>query len=287
MEKKIIIFGGSGFIGGRLATFFRKKERYIVKTPSRAECDLLNTESISIAIKNADKNTFLIVCAAIGRLQDDSFDSMNKNCAMVYNLTSQKFKRGALGGVIFMSSVDVYGRPPNNLPVDEGSYPKADSFYGMSKYASEMILKKGMEDICPVTILRLPGVYGYDDRHNSVVGRFVKQAYKSKAIRIFGDGNQKRDYIDVVDICRMVKKLINHPVNDIFNFVTGESHSLNDIAKIIRTHSPKRIEVIYEQKNITGYFDLCFSNVKLMRYLKHFAFRSLDEGITEYIGNMP
>lgn len=284
-QKKIIILGGSGFIGGQLFSFFRNKNENIVQAPSSRECNLLDPESISRTIKTADRNTFLIICAAIGRLQEDSFDTMNKNCAMAHNLVSQKFQNG-LGGIIFMSSVDIYGRPPDKLPIDEKSYPKTDSYYSMSKYISEMLLKKGMKGICPVTILRLPGVYGYHDGYRSIVGRFIKQALEDRLIKVFGDGNQKRDYIAVEDLCQAVEILIKHPVQEIFNLVTGKSYTLNDIVEMICAHLPETVNVLHEDNNKTDCFNLLFSNAKLMQYQEGFSFRALDQGIIEYINRL-
>jgi len=224
------------------------------------------------------------VCAAIGRTTEDTFSSMNMNCNMMKNIISHHYKNG-IKGIIFLSSVDIYGRPPKRLPITENSYPVADTYYGMSKYVSEKILLKEMSTLCPVTILRLPGVYGYQDRFHSIIGRFINQSLEKNEIVIFGDGLQQRDYIEVTDVCNTIKNFIEKPETTVVNLVTGKSYSLNEVAKIV-CNTVSRFNMVtikHLDQCSEDNFDLIFDNEKLFNFTNPCDFILPNDGIVGYV----
>jgi UDP-glucose 4-epimerase len=111
---------------------------------------------------------------------------------------------GRMPKVVFASSGGaVYGEP-DSLPVPEDHPCRPVSPYGASKAACETYLGTyrsvyGLD----YSILRLANVYGpRQDSHGEagVVAIFASAMLKGDPIRVFGDGNDERDYVYVGDV---------------------------------------------------------------------------------------
>lgn len=106
--------------------------------------------------------------------------------------------------VVYASSRMVLGRAADRSG-SSGQQPKPLSLYGVHKYASELQLSVYHETYgVPTLALRITNPYGPRQQmhHNkySLVGWFIRQAMQGETIKIFGDGQQTRDYIFVDDI---------------------------------------------------------------------------------------
>ena len=83
-------------------------------------------------------------------------------------------------------------------------------------------------------ILRLFNIYGkgQNPEYAGVITAFNIAAQKQQPLIIYGDGEQTRDFINVNDVCEYIIKLTNSSIkNDIFNIGTGNSISINSLAK--------------------------------------------------------
>ena len=83
-------------------------------------------------------------------------------------------------------------------------------------------------------ILRFFNIYGVgqNPQYAGVITAFNIAAQKKEPLIIYGDGEQTRDFIGVQDICHHISKLIHKNINnEIFNLGTGQSISINSLAK--------------------------------------------------------
>ena len=83
-------------------------------------------------------------------------------------------------------------------------------------------------------ILRFFNVYGagQNPQYAGVITAFNIAAQKKEPLIIYGDGEQTRDFISVNDVCNYVSRLsILMVKNEIFNIGTGNSISINSLAK--------------------------------------------------------
>lgn len=80
------------------------------------------------------------------------------------------------------------------------------SSYTASKRAGEALCKSYHESYgIDVSVLRPSNVYGpYSDHKQSVIARFIRQMIEKKALTIYGDGNQVRDFIYVGDVVKAI-----------------------------------------------------------------------------------
>ncbi len=279
-----MIFGASGFIGGRLAKFL-SGQGIFVKGYSSETCNLLDKKSVLCALENVDKQTSIILSSAIPRAKEDTFNSMLKNMEMIQNICLYDYPSG-IRSVIFLSSADIYGIPAKELPINENSYPIANSYYAISKYAGENILDLRFKDKVPVTILRLPGVYGKGDKFRSVIGNFVQKILTDKEIIIYGDGEVTRDYVEVEDLCRIVHYFIDHPCHDRYNIATGASATVNEIVKTIKENVNTDFNVCYSQESDGRTYSLEFDNTKILATSSDLTFLDVKQGIGKYVSQL-
>ncbi len=105
--------------------------------------------------------------------------------------------------LVHASSGSVYGNP-TKIPISEDHPLNPISPYGVSKLTSEFYCSMYHRDYgLDVVALRYFNVYGPRQTVNEEMGVipiFVKRALKHQALRIFGDGKQTRDFLNVSDV---------------------------------------------------------------------------------------
>ncbi|HMG20147.1 MAG TPA: SDR family NAD(P)-dependent oxidoreductase [Kofleriaceae bacterium] len=110
--------------------------------------------------------------------------------------------------VVFASSAAVYGEVAT-MPVGEDTPTRPVSPYGIDKLASEHALDyySAVHGV-PATSLRFFNVYGPrqdpSSPYSGVISIFADRARAGRAITIFGDGGQTRDFVYVGDVVRAI-----------------------------------------------------------------------------------
>jgi len=105
--------------------------------------------------------------------------------------------------LVHASSGSVYGNPVK-IPITEDHPLNPISPYGVSKLASEFYCSMYFLDYgLDVVALRYFNVYGPRQTVNEEMGVipiFVARALRKESLRIFGDGKQTRDFLNVSDV---------------------------------------------------------------------------------------
>tara|TARA_Y100000590_G_C15730617_1_gene1016885 strand:- start:1126 stop:1971 length:846 start_codon:yes stop_codon:yes gene_type:complete len=281
LSLQAVVLGSSGFIGNNLSNYLSKKNYKILNFNSK-NCNLMNEEAIKEAFSKINSDYSLIISSFITRSKEDTLESMIMNINMIKNL-SKNINIKFLKKIIFISSVDVYGSNYKNK-INENNKVNPFSYYGLSKFASEIILKKYFSKI-PLVILRLPGVYGQNDKKLSIIGKLYHEAINNRKIMIYNKGSQLRDYIKVTDVSMIIEIFLNKSFEGVYNIVSGKSFSIVEIAKIIISNLDNNIEIIDNKSNSVSY-DLVFDNSKFTSIFPNFVFTNIHKGIEEYINNL-
>jgi UDP-N-acetylglucosamine 4-epimerase len=146
--------------------------------------------------------------------------------------------------VVYATSCAVYGDGPDHPKVeDRGVYPQSP--YATSKYADELYADLfgrcyGSECIG----LRYFNVFGRrqdpDGAYAAVVPQWVASMIRNDPVFINGDGETSRDfcYIDNVVQANLLAGITNDrdATNQVFNIGVGQSVTLNELYRLIRTH---------------------------------------------------
>lgn len=249
--KRVIILGSSGFIGKYLLDKFSNTSGIRTTGFSSKELNLLSPRQLKRKLSDLTPIDILIVAAAITRLKENTFGSMLKNIRMVENIANF-IADHPIGQVVYMSTIDVYGIDiKKGIKITEQTPLCPHDYYAISKIAGEFLLKR----VCanksvPLVILRLAGIYGPGDRNKSTIYTIVSTALRKKKIYIYGDGRNLRDNVYVDDVYAIIKYAIDKGLNLMVNVATGKSYSIFEIANIVKSSLPIKVDIDYKSNRI-------------------------------------
>jgi UDP-glucose 4-epimerase len=251
---RLLVTGGSGFIGSVLVHRLLR-EGYDVTVFDLSPPQVHNAEAESMAgrltffrgdvTKISDLQTaavdatYVVHLAAISSVPYSvSFptETLQVNVIGTANALKASVDNNARGFILASSSA-VYGEALS-LPVKEDHVLQAMSPYGASKIAAEYCCHAFRESYgLPTLSLRLFNVYGgtANAMHaEGVVNKFVARLFAGKPLIIHGDGRQTRDFVHVDDVASAIIRIIDRfPTQETYNFGTGNSISMNELAKHI------------------------------------------------------
>lgn len=191
--------------------------------------------------------------------------------------------------MVFLSSAAVYGDPVT-LPVSEDHPLNPLSPYGLSKVFSEKVVEFFGRHGLRYTILRLFNVYGPSRRGSSyagVIARFIDRVRQGLPPVVYGDGEQTRDFIHVLDVARFIELVVEKRLwGEVFNVATGKPTRIADLAKLIIELFNLGIEPLYSPPRAG---DIRHSYADISKAVKLLGFNpsiELEEGLKQLIQNL-
>jgi UDP-glucose 4-epimerase len=146
--------------------------------------------------------------------------------------------------IVFASSAATYGDIAD-LPIRESADKKPISPYGAAKLASEaLLLGHGAAFGMTVRCQRYFNVFGPRQDpaspYSGVISVFDRRYREGKAVTIFGDGKQTRDFISVRDVARANAIAATKPgiTSGVANICTGRATSLLEVIDVFHRHYP-------------------------------------------------
>lgn len=254
-NNKILITGGAGFIGRNLVECFKGHEITVLDLFPRnnenefkelgietIKGDICKKEDVEKAVSDA---TYVIHLAAL----TDVIESIKKpeiyfktNTEGTLNLLKTA-KKENVKKLIFTSSVAVLG--DQELPINEEQEPKPISPYGKSKLKAENHCMNFNSKNLKVTVIRPTNVYGPHSMHKTdAISKFIRNILKDEPIKIYGDGEQTRDFVYVRDICSAINLCLKKDIGgEIFHIGTGTETSVNELINTLKSVSGKDIKL--------------------------------------------
>src|SRR3989304_4877065 len=259
-EKRILVTGGAGFIGRNLT------EKLVSVNASLVVFDNFSFGKRS----NLPKNTLEIVHGNVNNRNDfkkirdidfvihlaspSSSVSFQKNPESCLNTTINGFanvlewsSQSGVEKIIYPSSGKVYDIP--FFEKSKGNNFQQADLYGISKLISENLAKK-YSDRIPSVGLRIFTGYGPGEDHKgniaSVITQFANEILADRSPIIYGNGNQKRDFVYVETIVEAMKRSMERKTeNVVIDVGSGRSHSYNETVKLMNDFLDKKIEPRY------------------------------------------
>jgi len=248
---KILITGGTGFIGSHLTQFLKKDNDitiYDVKKPIEKDVkfilgDILDEQKILQSFQDFDAIIHLAATVGVKNTETNPVLTLNTNILGTKNIL-EACKKHNIKKVILASSSEIYGEP-RKVPIDETQTPIPITTYGISKLASEEYLKSYAKTCgFNYSILRFFNVVGPKQSSRFVLPEFIKNALNNKPLVIHGNGLQIRAFCHIADICQGIEKSICKGDGEIFNIG-------NDLEPItIENLAKKVISVLNSQSTI-------------------------------------
>ena len=281
MTRSVLVTGGAGFIGSHVVDHFLAHGAKVTVVDNLATGKRANVsaeaELLELDIRSDDtarlvrERGFDAICHLAAQIDvrksvDDPMHDASVNVLGTINLLEAARKSTKRPRIVFSSTGGALYGDFVTPPSDEGTPKDPDSAYGVGKLAAEYYMAyfarvHGMENVA----LRFGNVYGpRQDPHGEagVVAIFCNRILSGRALTIFGDGTQTRDYVYVGDIARAIVAAATRelpPMKQLdsraFNLGTGVGTSVVDLATALKRaaksdavieHAPRRAGELQE-----------------------------------------
>ncbi len=293
---KILITGGYGFIGSHVAERFYEEghEIHIIDNLSSGKKSNLLIKhkyyNMDVRDKSCEEifsNTYFDVVIHLAaqnstsKSVEDPFFDAQSNILGLINILSLA-KDSLAKKFVFSSSSAVYGNTPQ-LPISESSPCHPLCPYGMSKHAGEQYcqLFSEMYGLSAVS-LRFSNVYGPRqsmEGESGVIPVFIDKILKNKAVTIFGNGKQTRDFIYVEDVADAIYKVATDYTNSpVYNISTNKRISINNLIVELKMLEPS-IETIFAEQREGDIPHSLLSNNKAVQELHWVPMHEIHEGL--------
>jgi UDP-glucose 4-epimerase len=245
-EKRVVVTGGAGLVGSRLAQYLRDDNDVVVvddlskgtreRVPDGVEFvkgDLTDADDVAEAI-TPDVDVVFHFAAYTDTNYADPRKLFEENTEMTYNVLERMDEVG-VSNLAFTSSSTVYGEAPRPTPEDYAPLEPI-SVYGASKLADEgLISTYAHSKDFTVWLFRFANIVGPKQRGNVVPDFIEKLLEDPDTLTILGDGRQEKSYLHVEDCVRAISHVVENAEQSMntYNLGTRTTTSVTTIADIV------------------------------------------------------
>jgi UDP-glucose 4-epimerase len=249
--SRVLVTGGAGFIGHHLAHALVRRgvgvtvldnlamgRRENVPAAARFVAgDVRDPAAVRDALDGVDavlhEAAIVSIRASVEHFVRDAEVNLMGTLNLLQQMAARPIRRAVLA-----SSMAVYADSSRPEPLSEGARTEPIAPYGAAKLAAERYwLMMNAQAGVPATALRYFNTYGPNQTFTPYVGVitiFIRALLAGDAPVIFGDGEQRRDFIHVDDIVAANLAVLDAPDaavgGQVFNVGTGRATSVNEIA---------------------------------------------------------
>jgi UDP-glucose 4-epimerase len=253
---RALVTGGAGFIGSHVVDALAERGDDVLVLDDLSsgrpdnldgarergarllEADITDDEAVAEAFASHRPELVCHLAAQIDvrrSVADPAFD-LGVNVAGTINLLEGARNHDTRRFVFTSTGGAIYGEGSGlDLPLSEGAECRPDAHYGQSKFAAEgyVSLYGRLYGLSGIS-LRLGNVYGpRQDPHGEagVVAIFCTALLGGGRPRVFGDGQQTRDYIYVADVVEAFLAAAGSDASGAYNVGTGAETNVLDLGR--------------------------------------------------------
>jgi dTDP-glucose 4,6-dehydratase len=320
--KKIIVTGGSGFIGSNLVNFLIKKKFFVINI------DKLTYSSNSYKSENKNKNNYKFYKTDINNKNkiieiikkhkplaifnlaaethvDRSIDGpekfINSNILGVFNLLeSIRFlkKKKINVRLIHISTDEVYGDIKQNERSDESYSYAPSSPYSASKASADHLIKSYIRTYkIDSVISNCCNNYGPYQFPEKLIPKIISNIFDNKELPLYAKGQNSREWIHVDDHCEALFMLyLKGKSGESYNVGSGTNfkniHLVKNILEICKKNKIKigsKTKIIFVKDRPGHDFRYALNSKKIFMKIKWKAqikiLTGLNETIKWYLNN--
>ena len=310
-NKKLLVCGGTGFMGRNIANYFNSLagyevhitgyKRQIADWPESQyhQIDLTSRQDVNQLF---EKNNFDVVIQAAANTSG-SKDIIERpylhvtDNAIMNSIILQACYDHFVGHFLFLSCGVMYN--PDRSPVTEQDFFLDEGIY--SKYFGVGWTKVYVEKMCEFfaglgrtkhTAIRHSNTYGPHDKYDLEKSHMfgatitkVMEAQDGEEIVVWGDGSTERDLLYVDDVVDFIHKAIDNQKNhyELYNVGYGKSFSVKQIVEKIVSISGKNLSITHDLTKPSINTKLALLSNKAFKELGWEPKVSIDDGIAKTI----
>ena len=304
--KKILVCGGSGFIGLNVVKFFKNRNYSVVATyktkkpkntynATWVKADFTSTKNMKKVMRNSN---IIIQCAGITsgakNMVSKPFMFMGDNVIM-NSLLIREAIQNKIQHFVFLSCSVMYHH--SNSRLKENDYDPQKKLNNV--YEGMALTKVYIENICKFyakrsntkfSVLRHTNMYGPHDKFENINSHFMasaitKSRYASKKLILWGGGKEKRDFLYIEDLCSAIKNVIDKQKIkfDLVNIGYGKAFSIKNIVGKIRKITRKNYNIFFDKRKPSIKINILIDNSKMVKQYGWKPKTSIDDGIKKTV----
>lgn len=244
-RRRILVTGGAGFIGGNLVRLLLAERpdweivnfdllTYAGNLASLADLagnpryrfilgDVADPEQVEAAMAGCWGVLHLAAESHVDRSILDAAPFIRTNI-LGTQVMLEAARRTGVERFVLVSTDEVYGSlRPDEHPFTEENHLRPNSPYSASKAGADLLARAYVQTFgLPVVTTRCSNNYGPFQFPEKLIPLLIHNALGDKAIPVYGDGLQVRDWIYVEDHCRaLVESLERGRVGEVYNIGGG------------------------------------------------------------------
>jgi len=242
---KILITGAAGFIGSNSVDFLTRRYHKVLALDNFSTGKLENLSEFKGKVEPCDITDLKHLDQVFGDFRPKAVLHLAAQSAITTSiLDPQKdLSVNALGTLnvlmmarkynvskfVFSSTSAVYGAGNRFFSSKESDCCIPNNPYGISKLSAENYIRTTFKDH---VILRYANVYGQRQQpvgQNQVIARAFRHFLFGDDFTVNGNGDQKRDFVHVSDICNANFLALTGNFTGTFNIASGKSFSVNTV----------------------------------------------------------
>ncbi|WP_302080032.1 NAD-dependent epimerase/dehydratase family protein [Salinibaculum rarum] len=263
-DARVLVTGGAGFIGSNLANHLAADNEVIAVD----DCYLGTPENLDDAVEfveasvtdddlptDVDVVFHLAALSSYAMHEDDPTRGARVNVEGFVNTVDQA-RRDGCDTVVYASTSSIYGSrtepSPEDMPVTVNTGYEASKM-ARERYGEYFRNHYGL-DVAGLRFFSVYQGYGGAEEHKgeyaNVIAQFADDVANGRAPKLYGDGEQTRDFTHVSDIVRGIELAADHQLNGIYNLGTGEAYDFNTVVEMLNDELGTDVDPEYVENPI-------------------------------------
>ena len=280
--SRVVLVGRSGFLTRHLVADL-EAHGIPFESVGRPEIDLTSPASVDALSRVIRSGDSVVILSALTPDKGRDFRTLMNNLRMAEHL-GELFDRSRCAHVVYVSSDAVFDG--KRVPLDESSSREPGDLYALMHTSREMILQSVLAARqIPLCILRPVALFGPGDTHNSYgPNRFVREAFETRTITLFGKGEDERSHVYVQDAARLIARCVTRKSEGTLNIASPETVSFMQVAQAVQSACPFSTTLVLKDRPQSGAISKRpFDTHQLHEAFPEFEFTPMAAGVSALV----
>jgi len=297
-DKKIVVTGGTGFLGSRIVTILKEKGVNDIVIPRSSTCDLRISENCDMITREAD-----IVFNAAGNVGGIGYNrskpgSVFYDNLMMGTLMMEASRKNGVKKFVGIGTVCSYPKivevPFLEEHIWEGYPEETNASYGLAK---KMLIVQSeayrqQYDFKSIVLVQT-NLYGprdnFDPNSSHVIPSLIKKIRDAKItnsskVEVWGDGSPSRDFLYVDDAAiAAVLAAENYETSEPLNIGSGKEITIKELVQLIIKLMDADVEIVWNKQKPNGQPRRCVSIEKAKKEIGFTPKIDIEDGLKRTI----